>query len=198
MELEELGKLLNQAANASAGLVGQVSVPDRKRSVVFADIKIRLRWILWIFGGTTLIFLPLMISHRKTDLLLLILYMILSIESVISVIALIKIRTIEKTTGNIRLNLVHRIQALNMIFRSYIFLNVFLYILMAALLEYSMHFSSNIYHSAFAGVPFPARLTIYMAFIAFQYFTKRKSFEKHYGDYLRRMTKILGQTNEKE
>jgi hypothetical protein len=95
MELEELGNLLNRATSHQA-LTGVASSTNKKRRGVFADIKISLRWILGIFAGCSLIFLPTIIKYPKTDFLFLLLYGILSVESVISVIAWVQIRTIEK------------------------------------------------------------------------------------------------------
>ena len=196
MDLEELGSLLNRATNAHKGIIGYAPHPDKKRPGVFADIKIRLRWILGIFAGVSIIFLPMLFLHPKMDSVFLLLYGILSVESVISAIAWVQIRSIEQTQGNIRQSLVHRIRVLHGLFRSYIYLNAFLYILLVVLVEYSLHHPDLGYLNGFATVPFAFRFVIYAAFIVFQWFSKRKSFESHYGAYLNNLVNILDQTTE--
>ncbi len=197
MELEELGNLLNQATSHQA-LSGDESLPDKKKPGVFTDINIRLRWILGIFAGCSLIFLPTIFLHPKTDSVFLLLYGILSVESIISAIAWAQIRAIEKTSGNIRQSLVDKIAGLHQLFRSYIYLNTFLYILLIILTEYALHHPGYIYVPGFAEIPFTFRLFLYAAFIVFQWSSKRKAFEKHYGAYLNNLTKILGQIQEGE
>ncbi len=192
MELEELGNLLNQATRHQA-LTGGASLPDKKRRGVFTDIKIRLRWIIGIYAVSSFIFLPALILHQKTDSILLLLYAILSIESVISVIAWVQIRTIEKTNSNIQESLVYKIRGLHLLFRSHLYLNTFLYILLMVLTEYALHHPGYPDVQGFAVMPFAFRLMLYLAFIVFQWLSKRKSFEKHYGAYLNNLTKILDQ-----
>ena len=197
MDLQEFGNLLNQATSHQ-GLTGSASFPDKKKHGVFTDIKIRLRWILGIFAGSSLIFLPAIFLHPKTDSMFLLLYGILSVESIIASIAWVQIRAIETTTGNILQSLVDKIRGLHRLFRSYIYLNAFLYILLMVLIEYALHHPGYMNVQGFAELPFASRVFLYAAFIFFQWFSKRKAFEKHYGTYLNNLTKILDQTREEE
>ena len=195
MELQELGSLLNQAAGTDSRSIGEPSLQNKNKPGVFSDIKKRSKWILLIFLGVTFIFAPYFIRSQKSDLIFLFLFIILSIESVISVIALTQIRAIERSTGNITQNLLHRIHHVKFIFRSYIFLNSGLYILLLAFLEYSMHYHLEPDFEGFYRVQLSIRLTLYSLFIAFQYIIKRRSFQKNYGLYLNKMMRILEQTH---
>lgn len=195
MELNELGSLLNHAVGTTGRAISHISTSDSNRDGVFGAIKKKLQWILWIFAGTTIIFAPHLISHRTTDFISLFLYLILSIESVVSLIAWIELRALEKQRGNIMQNLLHRILHLKWIFRSYVILNSFFYILLAILLEYSIHYHWDPNFESFAKLALPVRYTIYLFFIIFQQVIKKRAFEKNYGSYLNRMINILKQTD---
>jgi len=194
MELQELGTLLNQAAGTNSRNIGELSLQNKNKPGVFSDIKKRSKWILLIFACATLIFVPYFISHRESEFISLFLFVILSIESIITIIALMQIRAIERSTGNITQNLFQRIRHVRFIFRSYIFLNTCLYIFLLVFLEYSMYYHLDPNFEGFYRIPLPLRLTLYCLFIALQYFMKRRSFQKNYGEYLNKMIGILAQT----
>ena len=196
MDLKELGNLLNHAAGTTGGVISHISMSDSNQDGVFGAIKKRLQWILWIFAGTTIIFAPYLISHRKTDFIALFLYLILSIESAVSMIAWTQIRAMEHQSGNVKHNLLHRIRRLKWVFLSGVFLNSFFYVLLAILLEYSMYRHWDPNFEAFAKLTWPIRYAIYLFFIVFQQVIKKRSFEKNYGSYLNRMMNILKQTND--
>ena len=190
MELNELGNLLNHAADITRSGISHISVSDSNRDGIFGAIKKRLQWILWIFAVTTIIFVPHLISHRKTDFIALFLYLILSIESVISLIAWMQIRAMEHQGENVKHNLLHRIRRLKWVFFSGVFLNSFFYLLLAILLEYSMYRHWDPNFEALAKLAWPIRYAIYLFFIIFQQVIKKRSFEKNYGSYLNRMINI--------
>lgn len=196
MELNELGNLLNHAADTTAGTISHISPSDSNRDGVFGAIKKRLQWILWIFAGTTIIFAPHLISHHKTDFIALFLYLILSIESVISLIAFTQIRAMEHQSGNVKQNLLQRIRHLKLVFYSGVILNSFFYGLLVILLEYNMYHHRDSNFEAFSKLALPVRYVIYLFFIIFQQVIKKRAFEKNYGYYLNGMMNILKQTNE--
>ena len=194
MNLEELGELLKQSA--ASKIHGAIYIPDKNSNGVFSGIKKRLQWILGIFLATTVIFVPNFLRHGTWDLTALFLYLILSIESIISLIAWMQIRAMEHQSGNITQNLLHRIQHLKWVFRSYVILNSFFYILLVILLEYIIHDHHDANFEAFAKPALPIRYAIYLFFIIFQLVIKKRSFQKNYGSYLNRMMNILKQTND--
>ena len=173
-----------------------VYVPNKNSNGVFSGIKKRLQWILGIFVVTTIIFVPYFLRHEKWDLTFLFLYLILSIESIISLIAWTQIHALENQSGNIMQNLLHRIQHLKWVFRSYVMLNSFFYLLLAILLEYSIHYHRDPNFEEFAKLALPIRYAIYLFFIIFQQVIKKRSFEKNYGSYLNRLMNILKQAND--
>jgi hypothetical protein len=196
MELEELGILLNQTTDARSKRPEITSFSPNNGTGIFTAIKKRLKWIIFIFFGVTLIFAPYLISHQKTNFIFLFLFLVLSIESIVSFIAFAQIRAIEHSAGNIKKNLLHRIQLLKSVFRSYIFLNSFLYALLIIFLEYSMYRHWDPNFRGFAGTPLIVRLILYLTFIGVQYFIKKRSFRKYYGSYLNNMITILEQAGE--
>ena len=196
MNLEELGRLVNQSVDSSRNEGGELNPAKRKNTYPFEQIKKRLTWILWIFLFVTILFVPRLLSHQKDDLITFLLYVVLSVESIIALIAVFQIRSIENTAGNVKQCLLHRIQGLQSIFRSYIFLNAFLYFVIAVILELSIkhHWNSNF--NGYANIPLVIRFLIYLSFICFQYFFKKWSFQKNYGEELNSLIRILDQTRE--
>jgi hypothetical protein len=196
MNLDELGRLVNQSMDPGSGGVAGLKSTVKKSGGPFEKIISRQKWILWIFVAVTIIFIPYTLNHQKDALSSVLLYFILSIESLIALIALLQIRSLEKPERNVKYNLLYRIRKLRFIFRSYIILNCFLYILLSILLEFSMahHWNSNF--DGFAKLPVFIRIFIYLLFISFQYLIKLRSFQKNYGSYLTNMIRILDQTKE--
>jgi hypothetical protein len=196
MNLDELNRLVNQSLDPGSGGATGLKNAAGNSGGPFAKIINRQKWILWIFLALTIVFIPYILNHQRDIIATVLLYFILSVESLIALIALLRIRSLEKPVGNIKQTLLHRIRQLQSIFRSYIFLNCFLYILMAILLEYSMahHWNSNF--DGFAKLPVFIRILIYLLFISFQYFIKLRSFQKNYGAHLNNMIRILDQTRE--
>jgi hypothetical protein len=196
MNLDELNRLVIKSLDP-----GGVGVTDLKSTIgrgggAFAKIISRQKWIIWIFLAVSIIFIPQVLIHKKDELIFVLLYFILSVESLIALISLLQIRSLEKSGGNVKYNLLHRIRNLQSIFRSYIFLNCFLYLLLAVLLEYSMGHHWNSIFEGFSKLPALMRTFIYLLFISIQYFIKLRSFQKNYGWYLNNMIRILDQTKE--
>ena len=193
MELQELRDILTQVSDRNVENAKGIYLKTGHPYDPFQQIKKRCLWVLLIFAGTTAIFFPFLIE--KKNILFVILYLILSVESIISLTGYLQIKSLEQATGNIKQKLVIRIRRLNSIFRSYIFINAFFYILLAFSLEYMMrnHFITGF---GFEKVAFPVRLVFYLGFIALQYLQKRWSFRKNHGSYLSSMMDILKQTHE--
>ncbi len=193
MELDELKDLLSRAAETNTGGAQEFSLKTGHAYDPFRQIKKRCGWIFLFFAGTSIIFIPFFWVGK--NLLFAILYLILAVESFVSLAGYWQIRSIEQAGGNIKQNLVIRIRRLHFIFHCYVYLNVFFYILLAFALEYLIrdHFISGI---GFENIVFPIRLVLYLTFIIFQYLQKQRSFQKNYGSYLSSMIHLLNQTHE--
>jgi len=143
--------------------------------------------------STTAIFLPFIFEKRNTWAVLL--YLTLSVEPVISLIAWFQMKSLKQTNGNIKQNLLLRVRRLQSIFRSYIFLNAFFYLLLAIAVEYMIS-TKAVYHPVLEKIALPLRLIFYLLFIAFQYWQKKRSYLKNYGEYLSSITRLLNQIHE--
>ena len=193
MELDELKDLLGRTAATNIRNAHEFSLKTGHAYDPFRQIKKRCGWIFLFFAGTSVIFIPYFLVGKNP--LFAILYLILSIESFVSLTGYWQIRFIERTDRNIKQNLLSRIRRLHFIFRCYTYLNVFFYILLAFALEYLIrdHMISGF---GLENIGFPVRLVLYLTFIVFQYLQKRRSFQKNYGDYLFSMIHLLNQTHE--
>ena len=129
MELDELRDLLGRAAATNTSDAHEFSLKTGYAYDPFRQIKKRCGWIFLFFAGTSVIFIPFFLAGK--NLLFAILYLILSIESLVSLMGYWQIRSIEQAGGPLKQNLLIRIQRLHFIFRCYTYLNMFCYTLLA-------------------------------------------------------------------
>lgn len=194
MELDELKDLLNRATGQPSS-APSLMFKDNPSRDPFLAIKKRFAWILLFFVFATIIFSPWFFNPQKGNILLYIIYFILSIESVISYIGFRQIKSLEKTGGNIKQSLVLRIRRLRSVYQSYVYLNASLYIVLAIVIEVMIHS-----HLAGTGgleiIAWPVRIALYLLFILFQFFQKQWSFQRNYGSYLSSLMNLLNQVNE--
>jgi hypothetical protein len=193
MELKDLENILSRAATKNLPGVQQIVLKKSISFDPFRGIKIRFMWILIFFAATTLIFSPFLFIPGQRNFLFEILYFILSVESLISLLGFLQIKNLEQKGINIKQTLIKRISGLRIIYKSYIFLNAVLYLVMAILIEVKMH--SNGGFDSWEKISWPVRFTAYGLFITFQILQKNWSFQKNYGAYLSSMIHLLEETN---
>lgn len=151
-------------------------------------------WILIFFAVTTLIFSPFLFIPEQRNFLFEILYFILSVESLISLLGFLQIKNLEQKGINIKETLIRRISGLRSIYKSYIFLNAALYLVLAILIEVKMGSLGGF--DSWEKIAWPLRLTAYGLFIIFQILQKNWSFQKNYGAYLSSMIHLLEEASE--
>jgi hypothetical protein len=194
MELKDLENILSRATAKNIPVVQHIALKKSNSSDPFRDLKIRFIWILIFFTITTLIFSPFLFIPEKINFLFEILYLILSVESLISLIGFLQIKSLEKTAMNIKATLIRRISGLRSIYKSYIFLNAVLYLVLAILIEAKMQSLGGL--DSWEKVALPVRIFTYSVFITFQFLQKQRSFQKNYGAYLSSMIHLLEEANE--
>ncbi len=194
MELNDLENILSRASTKNIPGVQQIALKKSISFDPFRDMKIRFLWILVFFTLTTLIFSPFFFNPSKRNFIIEILYFILSVESLISLIAFLQIKGLEKTGMNIKQSLIRRIGSLRSIYKSYIFLNALLYIILAILIEYILSESGSL--DGWGKIALPIRILTYTLFITIQFLQKRRSYQKNYGSYLSSMIRLLEEAKE--
>ncbi len=194
MELKDLENILGRATARNLPGVQQIVLKKSNSFDPFRDIKIRFMWILIIFAITTLIFSPFLFIPEQRNFLFEILYFILSVESLISLLGFLQIKNLEQKGINIKQTLIRRISGLRNIYKSYIFLNAALYLVLAILIEVKMQSHDGI--DGWGKIAWPIRLTAYGLFIIFQVIQKNWSFQKNYGGYLSSMIHLLEEASE--
>ena len=194
MELKDLENILSRAAAKNIPGVQQIVLKKSTSFDPFRNIKIRFMWILIFFAVTTLIFSPFLFIPEKRNFLFEILYFILSVESLISLLGFLQIKNLEQKGINIKETLIRRISGLRSIYKSYIFLNAALYLVLAILIEVKMGSLGGF--DSWEKIAWPLRLTAYGLFIIFQILQKNWSFQKNYGVYLSSMIHLLEEASE--
>ncbi len=194
MELKDLENMLSMAAAKNLPGVQEIVLTKSNSFDPFRDIKIRFMWILVIFADTTLIFSPFLFIPEQRNFIFEILYFILSVESLISLIGFLQIKGLEKTGINIKATLIRRISGLRSIYKSYIFLNAVLYLVLAILIEVKIQSPKGF--DSWEKVALPVRIITYGVFITLQFLQKQRSFQKNYGAYLSSMIHLLEESNE--
>ncbi len=194
MELDDLKNILSRADGRNFPGLQQFASKKTPPFDPFREIKIRLIWIIIFFVVTTIIFSPFLFIPPKRNFFIDILYIILSVESLISLIGFLLIKSLEKTGMNIKQTLIRRIRSLRTIYNSYVYLNAVLYIVLSILIEINIH-----NHGIFDGmgkIVLPIRIIIYGLFIMFQSLQKQRSYQRNYGFYLSSMINLLQEANE--
>ncbi len=194
MELKDLENILSRAAAKNIPGVQQIVLKKSTSFDPFRNIKIRFMWILIFFAVTTLIFSPFLFIPEQRNFLFEILYFILSVESLISLLGFLQIKNLEQKGINIKETLIRRISGLRSIYKSYIFLNAALYLVLAILIEVKMGSLGGF--DSWEKIAWPLRLTAYGLFIIFQILQKNWSFQKNYGAYLSSMIHLLEEASE--
>lgn len=193
MELDELKNILNQAADRGSTRKVGLSFKTGRAFDPFRPIKKRALWIFLFFAVATVIFFPSLSGKKNTSAV--ILYLILAVEPFISLVGYLLISHMNRFGENIKQDLLIRVRLLRSVFRSYIFLNAFSYIFLACAIEYLITIQKvNI--PGFDKIALPIRLVLYLVFIGFQYWQKRRSYQKNYGAYLSSVIDLLNQTHE--
>lgn len=159
-----------------------------------AELAKRFKTGMFMFLLTVVIFGGTFISNgANQSVTIWLLFTILFIEFLFSLSNYLLVKKIQLPTGNIRENLIKRVYLLERRTANYLYIHTGLYVLMAVLLELSVHYHFDPAQGWWAGISPVLRLIIYIVFLAAQYVVKRKSQVKLYGQYIERLNGLIAQ-----
>jgi len=117
----------------------------------------------------------------------------LFIEFLFSFFNYLLVKKLQQPTGNIRENLAKRAYLLERRTVNYLYIHTGLYVLMAVLLELSVYINFDAGHAWWAGINPVLRVVICIVFLVGQYFIKRQSQAKMYGQYIEKLNQLISQ-----
>src|SRR3569833_1151494 len=195
MELDEFKNMRTKTAIQPSAIKYNISslvYTDSKSPL--AELEKRFKAGMFMFLLTVFIFGGTFISNGSNQSITTwLLFMILFIEFLFSLFNNLLLKKIQRPTGNIRENLAKRAYLLERRTANYLYIHTGLYLLMAILLELSVHYHFDAAQSWWTDISPVLRVIIYIVFLAGQYVVKRKSQAKLYGQYIDRLKGLIEQ-----
>ncbi|HVW95265.1 MAG TPA: hypothetical protein VHA56_04815 [Mucilaginibacter sp.] len=196
MELENLKELWAKSATQPTASAYQISeLIYRDSNSPLAVLEKKFRSALYIFPAVIILFAGKFIKDGYTgqSITMWLLFGILFSEFLFSLLNYRLLKRLREPSGNIRENLLKRVFLLQRRNHNYLYLHTGLYIVMAALLELSIHFNFDNTQNWWGNIALPLRLIICLAFVTGEYFIKKHSQKKLYGQYIDRLNDLISQ-----
>lgn len=195
MELDELRDMWAKSATRPTATnynITELIYRDAKSPLAMLEKKFKAA--LYIFPFVVILFAGTFISNgANQSVIMWLLFSILFIEFAFSLFNYITIKQIQQPAGNIKDNLLKRVFLLQQRNHNYLYLHVGLYMLMAALLELSVHLNFDVSHNWWVNITPVLRIAIIIVFLTAQYFIKRHSQRQMYGQYIDKLNELIGQ-----
>jgi len=193
MEINEFKNLFDKNTNQSTIINNDMMTmiyTDTKSPLGTLEKKLRVTlyifpFVLLLFGGR---FLTEGSRHSPTAWLL---FAILFLEFLVSLLNYAVTRKIRKPEGPVKQNLLSRVNLLENRYRWYLMLHHSMILLMAVLLEISMHYHLDSNFDGWSKVNPALRIAVYVIFFMLQYIIKRRSQKEHYGQYLEKLHQLI-------
>ena len=195
MELDEFKDMWTKAAIQPSTTNYNISslIYTGSKSLL-AMLEKRFKVALLLFPVTAIIFGGTFISKgTNQSVITWLLFTILFIEFLFSLFNYLLVKKIQQPAGNIKENLVKRVYLLERRTANYLYVHTGLYVVMAILLELSVHYNFDPEQGWWAGVSPALREVIYIVFLAGQYIIKRQSQAKLYGQYIEKIKGLIVQ-----
>ncbi|MEP6613158.1 MAG: hypothetical protein ABJA76_14760 [Mucilaginibacter sp.] len=195
MELDELRDMWTKSTTQPTTINYNITeLIYRDANGPLATLEKKFKAALYIFPLVLLLFGGTFISNgANQSVITWLLFSILFIEFLFSLFNYITIKQIQQPTGNIKDNLLKRFFLLQQRSHNYLYLHVGLYMLMAVLLELSIHFNFDTSHNWWGHIAPVLRMAIIVMFLTAQLFIKRHSQKQMYGQYIDKLNELIGQ-----
>lgn len=197
MEMDELKTLWDKGIDLSKSNndLSETKWADKSGPLAMLEKK---NWIaFWLFPLAALLFAGTFVEHSlaRHSLAMWLLLAILFAEFVFTIFNLITLKGMRNTQGSIRKNLLNRINMLGERFQLFLLIYVALYLVMAVLLEVTMHYRMDRLFDTWANVSWVIRVFTYVALLTVIFLAKRSSQNKHFGVYLQKLKTVAEQMN---
>ena len=191
MELEELGELLNDTTRKNTPNVDTAFY--KSTAGPLNDLAKKLKFTLVAFPLVAILFTAQFIDnetarHSPTKWLLL---TVLFIEFLLALFNYAIVKSINKAEGAVKQNLLGKLSLMQRAYNLHLYLHLILYAAMAVALELTMQYKLDLNFDGWSSLPLSVRLLVYVAFLVLQYFLKRMSYKKYYGQYIRKVEQLV-------
>jgi len=196
MEMEEFKDMVNKSADKAAPKnndVMKIIYADDKGPL--ATLEKKLKVTLYIFPFVVVLFCGRFFTkdamqHISTAWLL---YAILSLEFFVSLFNYRVTQKLRRQEGSVKANLMAKVQLLQNRYNWYFRVHNMMILLMAVLLEITMHYHWDSNFDGWSNVNPILRVSVYIIFFAAQYLVKHHSQKKQYGQYLDHLNTLASQ-----
>jgi hypothetical protein len=196
MELDELKNMWNSVPDQSSAInfnITEMIYLDSKGPLAAFEKSLKITlgifpFVVIIFAGS---FLSQPLAQQSPTRWLL--FTNLFIEFLFTLFNYGIVKKIQQPDGNIKQNLLGRVSLLQNIYRKYLFIHQGLYALLAVVLEMVMHYHLEPDFEGWGKVTPALRVAVYLGFLVAQFFVKRNSQKKHYGQYLDKLNTLINE-----
>jgi len=196
MEIDEFKEMFNKNVNAST------VVNKNIMTMIYADsnspltaLEKKLRITLYIFPVVTILFSGRFFfqeakHHGPTSWLL---FGILSLEFLVSLLNYMVTRSLRRAEGPVKQNLIAKLTLLQKRYKWYFAAHNCLILLIAVLLEITIHYHWDSNFEGWSHVNILLRIVVYIILFITQFIIKYRSQKDHYGQYIEKLQVLSGQ-----
>jgi hypothetical protein len=199
MELDDFKNLYNRSADQQA-LTNQ-NITDMitlESQGPLAQLQKKTRYTLFLFPLSIIFFAKLFIpalgagqiEHNLTTWLV---FIILFTEYIVSVLNYFTIKNMQKTSGNVKNNLLHKLTVLKQRYKWYFILNIGLFLLIPVLLELNLYFHFDYRFEGLGDINPFLRIALYAVIFIPLFIFKKRSQQQNYMQHLNELNRLLAQ-----
>jgi hypothetical protein len=196
MEMEEFKDMVNKSADKVTPIhndVMKIIYTDNRSPL--ATLEKKLKVTLYIFPFVLVLFCGRLFTkdamqHISTAWLL---FAILSLEFFVSLFNYRVTKKLRRQEGSVKANLMVKVQLLQNRYNWYFRVHNMMMLLMAVLLEITIHYHWDSNFDGWSNVNPILRVSMYIIFFAAQYLVKHHSQKKQYGQYLDHLNTLASQ-----
>ena len=199
MELDDFKNLYNRSADQQT-LTNQniTQMITLESQGPLAQLQKKIRYTLFLFPLSIIFFAKLFIpalgagqiGHNLTTWLV---FIILFTEYIVALLNYFTIKNMQKTSGDVKSNLLHKLSVLKQRYKWYFILNIGLFLLIPILLELNLRFHFYYRFAALGDINPLLRIVLYAAIFIPLYLFKKRSQQQNYIQHLTELNRLLAQ-----
>jgi hypothetical protein len=196
MELDNLKELVDTSASNYKPVNRDImELISRNSQGPLTLLGKKLKMGLLLFPLTVILFLAVFIGNSGAlhSSVMWILLIILLIEFINNMFNYGIVKKMQEPTGNTKHNLFLKLSRLEKSFNLHFALNLLLYIIMAVMLEISMSVNSESNFEGWYTLPLLLRVACYIGFLIIQFFLKKYSYKKLFGQHIVELKRLVQQ-----
>lgn len=196
MELDEFKQQWDKAAGESrlsnANIMELIS---NQSSSPLALLERKLKSNFYIFPVAVLVFAGTFISHTTAlhNASMWLLFGVLLAEFIFYSFSYSMVKKIQQADGKVKENILNRVIAIHHTLRWQLIVNELLYLVMAVVLEISMHNHWDANFEGWYSVPVIIRMGVYLLALALIFLLKQHSNRRQYGQCLSKLNELVKQ-----